>query len=497
MDIDAQRRRRFLGSLVDGKREVRNLHEAKLFVTAVCDHEDRVLCMTMLCSKPNGLIAARQALLTDLSSDSLDHHAAQFILYFATENTRQVASGKVLCDLLSTILKPPLLWNAYQTAATKHELRDNGIHAFASLISELLLLLSPSSELASLLDLKSTARVLVNSRQLHNSESAEVRRLAYKIGGAVRSSSLPDDASNAAVLRPGGRHDNDFVNFRTISIFPTKDELLSSEWPYMLPSDEVMRTRAERRVATHLDNQFRLLREDMLADLREDLKRSLDTKITKRKGFHLRGIQFSGVNCGDKNNLKLATVAVRCFDTVFRKLPNDEEARLKYIAENKTFLKHGSFGCIMASNEVVAFATIDRDEGLLAKTPPVLLLRLTGEAALRTALAAFKLNPPHEMDFVAVDTPYFAYEPVLRRLQHIPSLPLADVVLGLEELDSASKSPYGLEDLATLIRSLEGQDISSIVGSSQSISLDHVQTESLGAGLTQAVSLIQGPPGKS
>ena len=127
----------------------------------------------------------------------------------------------------------------------------------------------------------------------------------------------------------------------------------------------------------------------------------------------------------------------------------------------------------------------------------MLLLRLTGEAAVRTALGVLKLKRPHEIDFVAVDTPYFAYEPVLRRLQHIPSLPLADILLGLKEHDPTARSPYALDELAACLRSLEGQDMSSVLGASQRISLDHAQTESLAAGLTQVVSLIQGPPGKS
>ena len=496
MELNTQRRKRFLDAVLDGKRGVRNLNDARLLIAAICDEQDRVKCMGKLCSKENGFMAARQALLIDLSSSSLNGQVAQFVLYFATESLGQVAGGRVLCDLLSAILKPDLLWNAYKTAAANHDLTEDGFHAFASLVSQLLFLLPPSSEFASQLDLKSTARRLVDSKQLHRSESADVRRLAYKIEEAVRSSSLPDNVSEAA-YKPGGRHDNDFADFRKISIFPTKDELLAEEPPYILPSADVLRTNAGARVAIHLDNQFRLLREDMLAELRDDLKQSLNTKAAKRSGLHLRSMQLSGVNCGLGTKLKPATIAVRCFDTTFRKLPAHEDARKKYLAENKAFVKHGLFGCILACGQVVAFGTIDREEELLAKTPPVLLLRLTGEAAVRTALLTLKLKRPHEIDFVAVDTPYFAYEPVLRCLQHMPSLPLADVILGLKEHDPTASSPYTLEELATRIRSLEGQDISTIIGTSQSIRLDHAQTESLAAGLTQAVCQIQGPPGES
>lgn len=122
MDVDATRRRRFLDTVLDGKRELRNLIEARLLVAAICDERDRLRCIAKLCSKENRLTAARQALLTDLSSDSLNHHAAKFVLYFSTEDLRQVAGGKILCDLLSPIIKPALLWNAYKTSAAKYEL---------------------------------------------------------------------------------------------------------------------------------------------------------------------------------------------------------------------------------------------------------------------------------------------------------------------------------------------------------------------------------------
>lgn len=249
MDVNAQRQTRFLEAVLNGKRDVRNLNDAKLFVTAICDEEDRLQCMAKLCSKENGSTAARQALLTDLSSNALNGHAAQFILYFATEDLRQVAGGRILCEILSAILKPALLWEAYKTAAVSHELTGDGIHAFATLVLELLFLLPPSSDFASHLDLKTTAQGLIDSQQLQRCESADVRRLAYEIDEAVRSSTLPHNASSSATSQPGGRHDNDFADFRKISIFPTKDELLSEEPPYMLASDEVLERDTEQRVA--------------------------------------------------------------------------------------------------------------------------------------------------------------------------------------------------------------------------------------------------------
>lgn len=495
MDITTQRLERFLSAIVDGKRSIRSIEDSKQLITAICSQPDRLQRIAGLYRNENGFKAAKKALCMDLSDDSLNNQAAQFILYFAVDDLSQINGGIMLCDLLAEILKPPLLWDAYKTAFTKYRLTSQGTKAFASLIAELMKLLSPASELAVQLDLKAAARQVIDSKQLHDSGAPDVRRLAYKIEELIRCSSLSDGATLAETFKPGGRHDNDFEDFRKISIFPSKDELLSEELPYMLSIDNVMNTTSEQRVIAHLDNQFRMLREDMLAELREDLKDTLVSKGPKRRGLRLRSLQLSGIECGVSKALRPATIALRCFDHEFRKLPENETLRKNHFSDNKSFIKHGAFGCLVTGSEIIAFATIDRDEDLLAKVPSILLLRVFGEAAVRRALLCLKLKKPHEVDFVVVDTPYFAYEPVLTRLQTMPSLPLADVMLGLEKLGDTAQSPFGLEWLADAIKSLEGQDLSSLLGTPKSVCLDWAQTSSLVAGLVQRVSQIQGPPG--
>lgn len=66
---------------------------------------------------------------------------------------------------------------------------------------------------------------------------------------------------------PGGRHDNDPVDFRRIRLFPTQYELSSKEIPYYSTAKTLSEMPSEARVAHHLDNQFRLLREDLLTSL--------------------------------------------------------------------------------------------------------------------------------------------------------------------------------------------------------------------------------------
>lgn len=495
MNVDIHRRERFLKAVLAGRRDIRNAHDAELFVITICDQEDQLSAISTLQRSPEGFKIARKALLIDLSLDALNGRAARLISYFSVDNVAQVHGGQVLQELLVALTSPPMLWGAYMIASSNYQLDNAGLKAFASLVLHLLLLLAPSSSHAMDLEVKLTARALMVSKALHKSESLDVRNLAHKIETTLRLSTMPDSPMVLAIPRPGGRHDNDLDDFRKISIFPTRDELLSNELPFMLTMDQVMAVDNDKRIAAHLDNQFRLLREDMLAEVREDLKTALNPATTKRRIQHLSNMQFNGISCGDMHP-RPAALKFRCFDRIFAHLPADELSRKRYFTKNKAFIRHGSFGCLLASNEVVAFATIERDEDLLAKSNPEIFLRMIDAAALPITLTTLKLSKPHLISFVLIDTPHYAYEPVLRCLQSMPSLPLADTILNLKEEDKSTLPLFLMEELIHRICSLEGEDISSLIGSSTPVRLDHAQTESLVAALRNPVSLIQGPPGE-
>lgn len=53
---------------------------------------------------------------------------------------------------------------------------------------------------------------------------------------------------------PGGRHDNDFADFRRISIFPTRDELSSTIPPFFRLAKEIANVDPAERIGVYLDN---------------------------------------------------------------------------------------------------------------------------------------------------------------------------------------------------------------------------------------------------
>lgn len=65
---------------------------------------------------------------------------------------------------------------------------------------------------------------------------------------------------------PGGRHDNDHVNFRDVRITPTVEEINCEVRPYLpLASKENRLENMGDDTSYLLDSQFRLLREDFLS----------------------------------------------------------------------------------------------------------------------------------------------------------------------------------------------------------------------------------------
>jgi hypothetical protein len=437
--------------------------------------------------------ALSKAMRMDLSVDFLNGIASQFIVYITDEAVRQLGNGQIFQDLLADIMDVPLFWNALQ-AAHKSASLTRGIEAYASLILYMLSL-PPSLPFLAGLDIVGVAQDAVTPKAgIINSQDPAVRNIGYQIQQAlaVTAQGLPISQTH---LRAGGRHDNDFVNFREIELCPTADELASKQTPFYLPAETIVDAEPSTRPAMHLDNQFRLLREDMIHELREDLAIAQGRKKTNRRPVMIQQLQLRGIDCGQEGRARPARLALACWGKIADKFPPTLDQRKKYLRENPQIVKHEAFGCLIANGEVLAFATIDRDEAKLAETPPILLLRVLGDSALLKALMGFKTTRQNDMQFVLVGTPFFAYEPVLNSLQDMTCIPLAEQLLNLNGNHGPVESELGLERLAHRIESYQGKDLSSVLKLPKPVQLDKSQTSSLNAALTQKISVIQGPPG--
>jgi len=137
----------------------------------------------------------------------------------------------------------------------------------------------------------------------------------------------------------------------------------------------------------------------------------------------------------------------------------------------------------------------NRNADLLAEQPPIVILQFPSEAG--TANALLRLKTVKSISLVQIDTAVFAFAPVLRRLQEAKELPLLDELLSSSPPTSPPQASSRPLDVVGKIKADPLGDLKHLLKTASSVRLNASQIASLLSGLTQSVSLIQGPPGKS
>ncbi|CCC05205.1 unnamed protein product [Sordaria macrospora k-hell] len=487
-------------AIVFGERQVNNSHDAQLFLEAVRSQELPSACVEMIVSHPPGLDAVRNSVRSNLSETFIVSHTLPFLEYLSDPGIKSLADGELLAQLLVVIANPPTLWKALVNLFNGHQLPPDRVHPFAWLALELLSLPQKAE-----VDVLEEVQAIIQDKSLLKSEDHAARELGYRIEKVLqlRSSSKPSMQPNG----PGGRHDNDSDTFRKIAIYPTTDEFLSTQQPFYRTAFEVTESPVEKRPAIHLDNQFRLLREDMLAELREDLQVAMDVKKAKQSLLTIGKLQpvalsLTEINLSGKGpRYKPCTLLLRCYHGLGFLNKMTPEKLNKYLKDNPRFLKHQSFGALTRGKEVIAFAFIDRDRNneLLRQTPPAVCLQFTDPSSFKRALLALKLpNAQDVVQFKLVDTPVFAYEPVLAGLQAIAELPLQDLLINPSGTSSAFVGLPQLQPLVSALQSARSKMVTEkaeAVCIGKSITVDLAQLDSILHALTKPITLIQGPPG--
>ena len=177
---------------------------------------------------------------------------------------------------------------------------------------------------------------------------------------------------------------------------------------------------------------------------------------------------------------------------IFSKVkPEDRKAVLE---NNRRFAKHGSMVCILINDRIIGFASIHRDEDPLSKKPPIFVVQLEGAASTVGVLT--RLKTANNVKMVHIDTAIFAYKPVLKAIQDIRDVPLAEELLFWEKNSPTRPPSFDEPDIVAALKADPGCELQSFLRTPTSIKLDEKQAASLVSGLTQKVSLIQGPPGE-
>src|SRR3569833_4554124 len=131
--------------------------------------------------------------------------------------------------------------------------------------------------------------------------------------------------------------------------------------------------------------------------------------------------------------------------------------RKKLLKDQPGFLKHQALGVLYDGDDIYGLAFVDRDIDLLSRSPPVVLLQFADNPSFRKSLLAMKTT---DVQFTLVDTPVFAYEPVLIGLKQITELPLHDALVNTKTGGSAFKPETTIrkliDRLAKLPKTAEG-----------------------------------------
>lgn len=478
-------------NVLKGNRKIQTAADARLFFEAARAQPAPSSCLEALVASKHGLEALQVSARADMSPIFIKSQTLPFVGYLADEQLKLLANGQILQKALIALVKPLTLWSAIISMVKAGGLEDEGFKLFSWLCLELLSL-PDSAELETQGDIEA----LSEGGKFINAQCPETRRFGYKIQHLLQLRRSPSIRSGDS-YGPGGRHDNDFQDFRQVLIYPTTDEFMSTDTPFYRRAKDVFEADMAERPAVHLDNLYRLLREDVLGELRNDWQNTQIRKASRRSALILRQLWPIGLHLGDEKFRKKCSIAISCRSGLegLEKIPRDQ--RKKWLVDNKNFLRHQAFGALYQGKEIFGFAFVERDLDALLSSPPVVTLQFTDEAALKKALIAFKTAT--DVAFTLVETPVFAYEPVLKRLKEMKELPLQDELLDpARSMDGlVFVPPPGIKKITDRLAEEHCSVGINIKSGSEAkkLELDFSQQQSLKSALTSKSSVIVGPPG--
>lgn len=458
--------------MLSGKQPI-TLTNARLFIEAICDQPDLGACIQRLVGNAHGFPALQLAVRIDTSSTFLNGPLAALLRYLQAPELKSLCGGDVLRQVILRIVDPSLVWDAFIEAVKSNAVTEEGSDGFSWLLLQLVSL--PTEKSIAYHEVGREARVL---NRLLSSSQLDVRTRAHRIRHIVSTIKFANQPDTGG---PGGRHDNDFADIHNIAILLTLDELASKD-PFLRRATKVYENDVMAcDLALYTDNQFRLLREDMLRDLREEIQIALTSNKGRRRGLCAEHLIIVGVLCDGHQPWSLQ---LRCMQDLPFLQGKNVAACKKFIKDYPRSLKHQSVACLMADQDVVALATVLRDEDLLAQMPPIICLQLS-EAA--TGIALLRTKTAKNIKLVQLSTAVFAYEPVLRQLKEIKELSLENEILHWERSKDLPPLLYrlasGMLDMISCLEKDSERDLQRVLRLPRPTKLDQSQATCFIAGL--------------
>lgn len=471
--------------VLQDKEKIR-FNNAKQFLEAICLQDDPAIAIQKVCASNSGLKSLRLALATDTSISFLNGSFTSFIRYIQDPEISTIGGGSIVYQILSSIVQAEITWKAYIEAAICSKLSAEALDMLSCLLDQLLPF---QSEIPEVLEVaRNTSIQQQMLKHSHMEVRLRVRRIIHAI--AVIEGHKPKVPNG-----PGGRHDNDFEDIHSINVIPSAEEL-ASEDPYLPRLQDVEENLDEpASLAAQLDRQFRLLREDMIYDIRDELNHiNKTTQSGSRKRLQVNSLILIGIVADEKRQWSLK---FKCLSGLPQFTKLSQAKKKKFFRENPNYLRDDSMGCLMLNNNFLSLASIYRDIDLLEKEPAILCLKVS-DSNIESVLSSMKSFC--RLSFIQINTAIFSYEPILKQLKAITTLSLEQQIFLWEKDSKIEQVDYkvlaGLPKMLEEIEKNHKTNIDGYLDLQQQTVLDKSQARCFIAGVKQKLSLIQGPPGK-
>lgn len=490
--------RRFFDSVTrnKGKDAIRNVNDACRFIQSILEHDNALELLDRLSTSEKGLDGLQQAISLDQSPEFLNNSLTWLLNYLGKDELAIPTCKRFLLSILQKIILAPFLLSNILGALSKGEIDD------PLAIGWLLLhTLSAGDDVAE--DLRGRETVKELSSRLRENEKAKsvASRISTLMSGAlskVEEGLLLSDIKDV----PGGRHDNDFLDYRSVRLVPTSEELLCAAEVH-IPERETEDVTSPEGRARALDRQFRLLREDMVGALREELEvvlnPSANPKCQKMMDSRtLRKVKFVDVIADGSNSVSYVRAS---FMQPITRACNDSKKRKKMFEDfwdrQSRLLRRDSLVFIIRDQRLIRIATVHlRDLKDLSKDRPTIGLVFHSDKDLEDILTEVQANTD-DTSLVQASASFFAYEPVLERLRAMDDIPLSDILLNPtpSSMNICSSSDSLKSVISSLKRTKDEDNLRQLFGTKSDINLDRSQRKAVLNAFESRVSLTQGPPG--
>ncbi|KAL2886130.1 NFX1-type zinc finger-containing protein 1 [Ceratocystis lukuohia] len=497
--MDSSVRKQRLNSLfqavLKGTRKLHTTKDSHLFLEAILVQESSATALEEIVASHKGVESLRECLVKDFSAGGLAM-PLQTMAFFSSPEVGAL-DHSLLRHVIKSILTPPTFWNAAKREFTAGSMSLESRYHFACFIKEVLVCPNING-----INLDEDAKHIINSSFFCNCPDFKSREIIYKIKNLLIMRLYSPEKSLQSQASPGGRHDNDFKNIKDISIYPTNDELLSRDIPFYLTRDEVFETEESFRAAVHRDNQFRLVREDMLDKIRQSLQQDTgNTGKPHKKGMELSGLWLNGFAWGKFNCYNGTCMKLTC-SSGLEKLNSLETkaAKTKFLNECTDYLRFGSCGVLKHNEDICCFVLLERDIQALVEDPSCVVIGFPDSRSFGKALEAITSYDARSLKLVFADIPVFAYEPILKSLQEMSAIPLQEILFrtGSRNAQENEVENVELNILQSQSRLRNAQVLNETVSYEEDCveyNLDPSQRDAIALGLSNKVCVIQGPPG--